>query len=496
MDRREFLRMAGIGGSAAVLGGVSLPGCQDDGGDPDRASDDRRTAPELASILDHPVSECPIDTIVVVMLENRSFDHFLGWLGDDSDYLDDGRRHDGDPFAVDGQVDQRYLDPLGAIVATTPVTDLGGRDPYRGCGHHVPDHSWDGARMERDAGFLALGTGNDRFAVSYFQDSDLPFLAPFARRFTVLDRHFASLLGPTFPNRQYLHSATSGGRKDDPRPLEPGLYEAPTIWDRLRSANVPAAYYYSTLPILLLWGDRLDPIVRPLDRYFEDAAGGTLPNVVMVDPDFSGDLRTDDHPHGDTRIGARFLLEVFAAFTQSPQWERGVFVLVYDEWGGFFDHVAPPIFRDDRSSSHDDDNFGQAGFRVPAVLASPYAWRGYVDHRRYDHTSILRFIEWRFLGAPPEGPGQGRASWSLTKRDRFANNMGASLRPDTPEPEVGIEVNAIAAPSDACGGETPTDPSQHQDKFEPSDQLADLIDAHYPSPTLTPWLDDPAPRKL
>ena len=195
--------------------------------------------------------------------------------------------------------------------------------------------------------------------------------------------------------------------------------------------------------------------------------------------------------------GARFLLEVFAAFTQSPQWERGVFVLVYDEWGGFFDHVAPPMLpgrplelarrrqlRTGRVSSA-----GGAGVAV-------HVRHGYVDHRRYDHTSILRFIEWRFLGAPPEGPGQGRASWSLTKRDRFANNVGASLRPDAPEPEVGIEVNAIAAPSDACGGETPTDPSQHQDKFEPSDQLADLIDAHYPSPTLTPWLDDPAPRKL
>ncbi len=491
MDRRAFLRMAGAAGSAAALGGVALPACRDD----DRASDDDGTERRLPSILDHPASECPIDTVVVVMLENRSFDHYLGWLGDDSGYLDAGRRRYGASFSVDGRVDQLFQDPFGAIVATVPVTDLEG-DPYRGCGYHVPEHSWGGGRSERDDGFLAVATGNDRYAVSYYEESNLPFLAPFAKRFTVLDRHVASLLGPTFPNRQYLHSATSEGRKDDPRPLETGLYQAQTIWDSLWAANVPAAYYYSSLPVLLLWGDRLDPVIRPLDRYFEDAASGTLPNVVMVDPGFSGRLRTDDHPHGDTRIGARFLLEVFAAFAQSPQWERGAFVLVYDECGGFYDHVAPPVLPDDRASSDDADNFGQAGFRVPAVIASPFAPRGYVDHRLYDHTSILRFIEWRFLGAPPEGPGSGQASWALTKRDRSANNIGASLRPDTPEPAVSLEVDAIDAPSADCGEETSATPSSDPGKFQASDSLANVIDARYPGPTLTPWLAKPAPRRL
>ena len=148
-------------------------------------------------------------------------------------------------------------------MATIPVTDVRGRNPYRGCGHPNPDHSWAGGRFERDHGFLALGTRNDQFAVSYFQENDLPFLAPFAKRFTILDRHVASLLGPTMPNRQYVHSATSEGRKDSPRPLESGLYRATTIWDRLIASNVPAAYYYSNLPVLLLWSDRLDPFIRP-----------------------------------------------------------------------------------------------------------------------------------------------------------------------------------------------------------------------------------------
>jgi phospholipase C len=496
MDRREFLRMASAAGGAAALGGLAFPGCRDDGGTDDPGNATCGGDPRPASILDHPASECPIDTILVVMMENRSFDHLFGWLADDSSYLDDGRRRYGSSFAVDGRTDQLFRDPLGAVVATIPVTDLRGSDPYRGCGHPVPDHSWVGGRVERDDGFLAPLTHNDEFAISYYDERDLPFLAPFAKRFTVLDRHFASLLGPTFPNRQYLHSATSEGHKKNPLPLDSGHYAAPTIWDRLGAANVPAAYYYSRLPLLLLWGDRLEPFIRPLDRYFQDAAAGTLPNVAMIDPDFNGSLRTDCHPGGDTRLGERFLLEVFAAFAQSPHWERGAFVLVYDEWGGFFDHVAPPLLRDDRTSSQDDDNFGQAGFRVPAVLASPFARRGYVDHRRYDHTSILRFIEWRFLGAPPEGAGQGKPSWSLTQRDRCANNIGASLRPDTPEPEVGIEVHSIVDPSDPCRGRLPTDLPYELEKFEPSDRLANLIDAHYPAPTLTPWLEAPAPRRL
>ena len=83
-------------------------------------------------------------------------------------------------------------------------------------------------------------------------------------------------------------------------------------------------------------------------------------------------------------------------------------MLTYDEWGGFFDHVAPPILPDLRASANDEENFGQAGFRVPTVLASPYARPGFVDHTQYDHTSILRFLEWRFLGAPPRGPGASR----------------------------------------------------------------------------------------
>jgi phospholipase C len=152
---------------------------------------------------------------------------------------------------------------------------------------------------------------------------------------------------------------------------------------------------------------------------------------------------------------------MFAAFTSSKHWKRGLFLVTYDEWGGFFDHVEPPVLPDDHASSLDGENFGQAGFRVPTVIASPYARRGFVDHRQYDHTSILRFLEWRFLGAPSEGPGRANATWFLTERDRHANNLGASLSAQRVAPDVGFDLDiAIAQQSAPCApGHEPEEPS-------------------------------------
>ena len=172
----------------------------------------------------------------------------------------------------------------------------------------------------------------------------------------------------------------------------------------------------------------------------------------MVDPSFFGAGQNDDHPLADIRAGQAFLRNVFKAFAQSPQWQRGAFIATYDEWGGWFDHVPPPHFPDDRANADDLLDFSQAGFRVPTVLASPFARPGMVDDRTYDHTSILRFLEWRFLGAPPEGPGQDTDTWFLTRRDRYASNIGASLSQVPIDMELNFNIDVpIAAPSPACG---------------------------------------------
>lgn len=448
MMRREFLRRAAVLGGAAAVFGPRLPGAY--------AS---TRIPRIAggSMLDLPAADAPIDTIVVLMMENRSFDHYLGWLRRDRQYRLDGRRLHGS-FRVKANNRRRYRKPDGTVVKTYHLpTHAGEANAYRGCGHPDPGHGWNAGRAQRDGGFLAEGSGNDEFALGYYQAGDLPFYDALTRRFTVFDRYHCSVLGPTYPNREYLHSAQSGGIKDNSFPPEVGYptgFTWDTIWDRLAAANVPARYYHVDLPVTALWGARLVPITSPLERYFTDAAAGLLPNVVFLDPGFTTDLRTDEHPHGDVRDGQSFVYNAVKAFVESPHWERGAFVLTYDEWGGFFDHVRPPLLPDDRASADDQENFGQAGFRVPTRVLSPYARQNFVDHRLYDHTSILRFIQWRFLGAPAHGPGADTDTWFLTSHDRQANNLGWSLKPDTPDPD--LDTSAPQEPptthSPACEG--------------------------------------------
>jgi phospholipase C len=191
------------------------------------------------------------------------------------------------------------------------------------------------------------------------------------------------------------------------------------------------------------------PYSRKIDAFASDAAAGKLPSVTFVCPSFVGDTRSDDHPHGDPRAAQAFVRDAFAAFARSPQWKHGLFVLTYDEWGGFFEHVAPPMLPDARANKNDADNFSQAGFRVPTVLASPYAQPGFVDHTLYDHTSILRFIEWRFLGAPAHGPGAAGDKWFLTERDRNANNLGDHLVRTKPDLDVGFDLDIELDPPGA-----------------------------------------------
>ena len=430
------------------------------------------------------------------MMENRSFDHYLGWLGNDEEYLDEGRRRWGSKFRVDAKNDLVYVDGDGKRHRTHHLTRAGGEPhPFRGCGHPVPGHGWFAGRVELADGFLAAGTGNDPYAIGYYLAPDVPIHAHLARRFTVHDRSFASLLAGTFPNRQYAYTAQSGGEKEDPVPLIPGMYKTPTIFDKLVAKQVPFAAYHTDIPILALWGAQYDPWIRPVDDYFEACADGTLANVVAITPGFAGDLRTDDHSQGDVRLGQRFIREVFDAFVQSSHWERGMFILTYDEWGGFFDHVKPPILADERASANPDESFGLAGFRVPTLVASPYARRNYVDHRIYDHTSTLRFVEWRFLGAPAEGPG-GDAGWNLTLRDRNANNVAAALGATHPDPELGFDLDdvVIGPYSSGCPPDEPVaapalPEGEHPNPFVVAEEFRDTLEQKYPAARHTPWFD-------
>jgi phospholipase C len=333
MNRRDFLKASAALGAAALLPDP-LPALA------------RPRRIRGGSLLDLPAAQAPIDTVVVLMMENRSFDHYLGWLGGDEEYLEAGRRLYGRRFRIRATNRRAYETPEGERVGTFALTaDATLPNPFRGCNYGDPGHSWDAGRAQRDGGFLAADSDNDRFALGYYVAEDLPFYAAISRRFTVFDQYHCSVLGPTYPNREYLHSAQSGGLKRNVFPQEAGYPDGftwPTIWDRLMAAGVPARHYYSDLPVPYFWGARLHPIATPIARYFEDAAAGRLPNVVFLDPAFVGEGQTDEHPLGDVRMGQRFVWQCVKALVESPQWQRAVLFLTYDEWGGFFDHVRPP----------------------------------------------------------------------------------------------------------------------------------------------------------
>jgi phospholipase C len=197
----------------------------------------------------------------------------------------------------------------------------------------------------------------------------------------------------------------------------------------LAAAGVSSRYYFSDVPFLALWGRTYLPIARPYSQFLADAESGTLPSVSFLDPRFvdeAGGTSGDDHPHADIRAGQTFLDSVYTAITTGPAWPRTALVINYDEWGGFYDHVAPETAPDARP----DLGTGLRGFRVPCLIISPRARRGYVAHGTYDHTSVLKMIEWRF-GLHP-----------LTPRDAAAANLAEVLdfrgEPDLSAPSYGV----------------------------------------------------------
>lgn len=396
LTRRDLLVRAAASGAALAGAGLGAG---------------RSSARAAAPALPAPAAS-GIDHVVVVCMENRSFDHLLGWL----------------PGADGKQAGLAYPDRSGKPVATYPLAP-----DWQGCGHADPDHSSaaglrqvDGGKMD---GFLRTSAAGDTFPVGYYTQADLPFLGQAAPAWTAFDRYFAASLGPTFPNRMYLHA----GRTDRTRDAIT-ISSLPTIWDRLKAARLSGRYYTGGLPYLALWGARYLPITKTFNAFLTDARKGTLPQVAYVDPPFTlegllggsaSSTGQDDHPHGDIRAGETWLNRVYEAVVRSPAWERTLLVITFDEWGGFFDHVPP-------EQAPDVGGPKPRGPRVPTLVVSPRARRGYVEHGTYDHASILALIEWRW-GLKPLAP-----------RDATARNLALALdwesAPDTTAPAFQVPV--------------------------------------------------------
>ena len=218
------------------------------------------------------------------------------------------------------------------------------------------------------------------------------------------------------------------------------------------------------------------PWTNPISRYYADCAAGTLPNIAFVDPPFrdggGGDgLSADEHPLGDVRLGQAFMADAVNAFIRSPNYRKGALFIIYDEWGGFFDHARPPRVIDDRASRDQNEDFAQMGFRIPAVTVSPYTRRrgeGFrVDHGIYGHESILKLISYRF--------GLGY----LNKRHRYARNIGHSFdwetRPDFDPVSLPDPPEVATNPCENGGGDIAATDSEQAH----ANDLASLEEAAY-----------------
>lgn len=394
-----------------------------------------------------PPETAGFEHVVVVMMENRSFDHFLGWL----------------PGANGQQAGLIYQDSAGVPHPTHPLAP-----DYQGCGFLDPGHSYEDGRVQYNNGgadgWLLDGSdqdsthpkgANDIFAIGYYGQNDLSFLGAAGPAYTVCDNYFAGILSATYPNRFYMHAAQT-----DRLSNTSVTSVLPTIWSRLEEKGFSGRYYFNDAPFLALWGSRYAGISKPFAQFLADAAAGKLPNVAYIDPRFEDEgsgTSGDDHPHADIRNGEAFLNQIYDALRTSPNWSKTVLIINYDEWGGFYDHVAPPLAPIPDATAKAGDSDGRLGFRVPCVVISPYARRGFIPHEQFDHTSILKMIEWRF-GLP-----------ALSVRDATANNLADVLDLSTPNPDAPV-FNVPAGPFGTVCAPLGADP----EAAEWSENLAEL----------------------
>jgi phospholipase C len=405
-----------------------------------------------------------IEHVVVLMLENRSFDHMLGYLS-----LEGGR------------------DEIHGLKAGMANEHGGHQYPVHHLGKtHLPDERWDpdhsAAATDRQisgggmSGFAAsyvdklargeVTDGDPSVVLGYYNAADLPVYDHLAEHFCVCDRWHSSVPGATWPNRLYAIAGGADGTRDDKKPP---LYGKRSFIRHLDAAGVSWRWYSYDIGTLrcvdrdyLLGHHEHFAYVQKLKLAFrasaeeepfidedaasflEDAARGRLPAVSWIDPNFKdlnlvGTPPNDDHPPSDVQEGQELVLLIYNALAASPLWEKTLFLVVYDEHGGFYDHVPPP-------ENAPDDNpaaFSRYGIRVPAIVVSPWVGARSVSHQLFDHASIIKTILGRFCPSELEqrhGPGalihwleEGHPHY-MGKRVAGAADLGGLLTEAAPRP--------------------------------------------------------------
>jgi phospholipase C len=414
-----------------------------------------------------------IDHVVVLMLENRSFDHMLGYLyTEENNFAPSGAAFDG----LTGDESNPAAD--GSLVVVKPASAedanlyfLPGADP--GEGYLATNSQLYGATTTSGAptnsGFVSnfaytLGweATNPDWSVlagtvatdimTMYTPAQLPVLSALARGFAVCDQWFASAPTETLPNRAFALAATSQGHMDD----RTHTFTAPTIFGLLSQADLGwAVYGYSSPP---LTRQTFTDITDADDSHFGTfpdfqaaAAAGTLPAFTFLEPSWEASGNSQ-HPNYDVARGEQLLSDVYRALRTGPAWARTLWVVTYDEHGGCYDHVAPPsgAVPPDSSAGEYGFDFTRFGVRVPTVIVSPLIAAGTVfrapeGSAPLDHTSVLKTVEARFGLAP------------LTARDAAAPGVGAVLTLGTARTDDPLD--GVTAPTATSAGPPPGRPS-------------------------------------
>ncbi|HEU0191982.1 MAG TPA: alkaline phosphatase family protein [Mycobacterium sp.] len=412
-----------------------------------------------------------IQHIVWCMMENHSYDNILGMLG-----RAPGQTPRGDGHTITDPTPTAF-NPYGTPSFTNPRADGSTQLAF-----HLPTtcqtdftvtQLWEASHQQyadgTNTGFVRSPSGAD--AMGYWTGQDLPFTYALADAFPIGDRFFGSLLGQTHPNRRYMLAGTSNGMINDlgktPDDLmsDLSLLSSPrlgTIFDRLSEHNLTWYDYATSYPLgcsaLLYPFDDLAAELRgsTIGQFYADAAAGKLPNFCIVDMNYH--TQSQERPQNMV-VGETFLASVVQAIGASPQWSKTLLVVNYDENGGYADHVPPPVAPAPDSTppavqpgESQYDGFTRYGFRVPAVVVSPYAKRNHVSHLVYDHTSVLAMVE-RKWNLP-----------ALTLRDANANDLTDFLDLDAmksgkptfdPAAVAGLPPSGESPTTLACQGETP-----------------------------------------
>ncbi|HEX4702286.1 MAG TPA: alkaline phosphatase family protein [Pseudonocardiaceae bacterium] len=413
-----------------------------------------------------------VDHVVVLMLENRSFDHLLGFLYTDAGNVSPaGQQFEGlagtesNPdatgkpvpvFRIEQATPNAYFmpgaDPGEGYMATNSQlfgTSTAPTPPVAGMQGFVKDFAYTLGWQSKSKGWSILPGTTASDIMGCFTPKSLPVLSGLASGYAVCDHWFSSAPTETMPNRAFVCSATSQGHMDD----KTHTFTSPSIFGLLGKHSLTAGIYgYTSKPLTANTFTDIASTPSTKIGLFKDftaaAAAGTLPNFSFLEPSW-GSAGNSQHPNYDVALGEQFIHDVYYALRNGPAWQKTLLVITYDEHGGCYDHVPPPAgaTAPDNTAGEFGFDFTRFGVRVPTVLVSPLIPPGTVFRvpaggTPLDHTSILKTVRTRW-GLP-----------ALTARDAAAPDFAAALSlttPRTDDPLTGVTVPVAKGTNPSAG---------------------------------------------